>query len=240
MNPLIDLHVHTISSGHAYSTITEIVEQARRIDLPMVGISDHGPGMPAGAHPFHFYNMRILPKTIQGVRVFRGIEVNIMDEHGTLDVEERLLNMVDYAIASLHTPCIEPKTKLINTKAMVLAMKNPNINILGHPDDDRYPYDEVEVAKAAKQYQVLVEVNNSSMNGYSVRSNSFETIVKLLIECKKIQTPIIFGSDAHYHSELANFTYCWKAVEAVDFPRDLIANFNEPLLKKCFSKAFVE
>ena len=62
MKPITDLHVHTISSGHAYSTLQEIVLHAKNIGLPMVGISDHAPGMPGGAHLFHFLNMRILPK----------------------------------------------------------------------------------------------------------------------------------------------------------------------------------
>ena len=53
MKPIIDLHVHTISSGHAYSTILENVIAAKEAGLKYVGISDHTSKMPGGAHQYH-------------------------------------------------------------------------------------------------------------------------------------------------------------------------------------------
>jgi len=43
-----DLHVHTISSGHAYSTVAEIIEAAAQKGLEAVALTDHGPAMPGG------------------------------------------------------------------------------------------------------------------------------------------------------------------------------------------------
>ena len=37
-----DLHVHTVSSGHAYSTVMEIVKVAAQKGLKAVAITDHG------------------------------------------------------------------------------------------------------------------------------------------------------------------------------------------------------
>ena len=49
---------------------------------------------------------------------------------------------LDYAIASLHQPCIKSGTMIPqNTDAYLGAMKNPAIHIIGHPDDSRYPID---------------------------------------------------------------------------------------------------
>ena len=142
MKPIIDLHIHTISSGHAYSTLLEIVQYAKGIGLPTIGISDHAPGMPGGAHIFHFFNMRILPKEIDGVRVLRGVEVNIMDHKGTIDVDQRLLRKCDYAIASLHPPCIPFGDVDTNTQTLIKVMGIEGIQIIGHPDDDRYPLED--------------------------------------------------------------------------------------------------
>jgi len=74
-----DLHVHTIASGHGYSTIKEIVESAREKELKMVAITDHGLQMPGAPHWYHFTNMKSLPRIIQGVEVLRGVEANILD-----------------------------------------------------------------------------------------------------------------------------------------------------------------
>jgi putative hydrolase len=238
MKPIADLHVHTISSGHAYSTLQEIVQHAKSIGLPMVGISDHAPGMPGGAHLFHFLNMRILPKVIDGVRVLRGIEVNVMDHQGTIDVDQRTLDITEYAIASLHPPCIPFGDMEANTNALIKVMGIDGIQIIGHPDDERYPLNYDILAKAAKEHHVLLEINNSSMNGFSARSNSKAVIRQLLDACKRHQTHVIFGSDAHISFDAGNFTYCMKIVEECDFPMELVVNHQPEKLKIFLPKIF--
>lgn len=238
MKPITDLHVHTISSGHAYSTLLEIVQYAKSIGLPMVGISDHAPGMPGGAHLFHFLNMRILPKEIDGVRVVRGIEVNIMDHQGNIDVDQRTLDMTEYAIASLHPPCIPFGDIKSNTDVLIKVMGIDGIQIIGHPDDERYPLDYDALAYAAKEHKVLLEINNSSMNGFSARSNSKTVIKNLLDACKRHQTHVIFGSDAHVSFDVGNFTYCKEIVEECDFPMELVVNHQTEKLRQYLPKIF--
>ncbi len=51
-----------------------------------------------------------LPEYIEGVRVLKGIELNILDSTGKVDMSERILKNLDIAIASLHLPCIDPNT----------------------------------------------------------------------------------------------------------------------------------
>lgn len=238
MKPITDLHVHTISSGHAYSTLQEIVQHAKNIGLPMVGISDHAPGMPGGAHLFHFLNMRILPKNIDGVRVVRGIEVNIMDHQGNIDVDQRTLDLTEYAIASLHPPCIPFGDVKSNTEVLIKVMGIEGIQIIGHPDDERYPLDYDALAQAANEHHVLLEINNSSMNGFSARSNSKIVIKELLDACKRHQTHIVFGSDAHVSFDVGNFTYCKEIVEECDFPMELVVNHQLDKLQKFLPKIF--
>ncbi len=56
MKTLIDLHNHTVASGHAYSTVEELISRAKR-RLKVLGISDHTPAMPGGANLLHFANV---------------------------------------------------------------------------------------------------------------------------------------------------------------------------------------
>ena len=72
MKLIADLHVHTLSSGHAYSTLEEYVAQAKKIRLAMIAITDHGSNMPGAPHYYHFSNMRMMPREIDGIKVLRG------------------------------------------------------------------------------------------------------------------------------------------------------------------------
>ena len=54
MNFLLDLHTHTLASGHAYSTITEMVHAAAMAGLHMLGITEHAPKMPGTCQLYYF------------------------------------------------------------------------------------------------------------------------------------------------------------------------------------------
>ena len=51
-NWIVDLHTHTTASGHAYSTLKENIEEAKKRGIKILGMSDHGSKMPGGAHKF--------------------------------------------------------------------------------------------------------------------------------------------------------------------------------------------
>ena len=117
MKAILDLHTHTIVSGHAFSTVKENIEFASKRDIKYLGISDHAPNMPGGPHKFYFQNLKVIPREVEGVKVLRGIEGNIIDLDGNLDIDKDLYSGVDYVIASLHPPCVEAGTKEENTNA---------------------------------------------------------------------------------------------------------------------------
>ncbi len=78
----LDMHIHSVSSGHAYSTITENARYAAQIGMEAIGITDHAPMMPGSCGHIHFLNLKVLPEYIEGVRVYKGIELNITDSAG--------------------------------------------------------------------------------------------------------------------------------------------------------------
>ena len=197
MRDVLDMHTHTLVSGHAYNTMMEMVQSAKDKNLELLGITDHAPKMPGGPHLFHFMNMKIIPREINGMKVMFGTELNIMDYKGTVDLPEKILQQMDVTIASLHLPCFKPGTKEENTEAILNAIKNPYVNIIGHPDDGRYPVDYLAIVQAAKEYHTLLEVNNQSLDNSGSRENAEENDIKMLELCKEYQVPVIMGSDAH-------------------------------------------
>lgn len=225
-NYKIDMHTHTVASGHAYSTITENAAYASSMGIEYLGITDHGPAMPGSCGYLHFLNLKVVPEYIEGVRIFRGIELNIMDYEGRIDkaIYKGILKRLDIVIASLHLPCINPGTEEENTYALINAIKNPFINIIGHPGDPRYPINVKKVVSAARDNNTLLEINNSSFAPGGSRGGGEEIVIGLLRECKRQSLPVILGSDSHYHTYIGNFERCRPLLEASEMPEELVIN----------------
>jgi putative hydrolase len=231
MKFVLDTHCHTVSSGHAYSTIEELAKQASERGLELIAMTDHTEAMPGGAHVFHFNNLRIIPDEIYGVEVLKGAETNIIDYDGNVDLNEDSLAQLDVVIASFHPPCIKPGTKEQNTQALLGVIKNPHIDIIGHPGDARYPLDFKKIVKAAKEYHTLLEINNSSLRPQSFRPGGKENIYRLLEECMKQQVPVIIGSDAHISFDVGNFDAAKEMLEQIGMPEELVVNTSVQRLK---------
>lgn len=234
MNAIIDLHCHTIASGHAYSTLKENIDEAKSKGLKYVGVSDHAPNMPGSTHPFYFGNLGVIKEEINGVKVLKGIEANIMDFDGNIDIPKDVVGKLDYVIASFHPPCINPGNIHENTKAILNVMENEEVKIIGHLDDSRYPVDYDKVVVKAKETKTLLEINNSSLRPNSFRVGAIDNAKVLLNLCKKHGVKVILGSDAHIYYQVGSFENCTKILEEVNFPGNLVVNFNEEYIKEYF------
>ncbi|SCJ50680.1 Probable phosphatase YcdX [uncultured Clostridium sp.] len=234
MKPIIDLHCHTIASGHAYSTLKENIDEAKEKGLKYLGVSDHAPEMPGSTHPFYFGNLGVIKEEINGIKMLKGIEANVMDFDGKLDIPEDVVGKLDYVIASLHPPCISPGSKEENTKAVLCAMENEEVKIIGHLDDSRYPVDYETVVKKAKETNTLLEINNSSLRPNSFRVGATKNAQELLNLCKKYNVKVILGSDAHIYYQVGAFENCERILKEVDFPGNLVVNYSEDCIKEIF------
>jgi len=207
----MDLHTHTLASGHAYSTILEMAQAARDKGLQLLAMTEHGPAMRGSCQHTYFENIKVIPRERFGVRTLFGVELNILDPEGHVDIEERLLPAMDICVASLHIPCYAPRSMEENTNAYIRAMENPYVNIIGHPDDPRYPIDLKAVVEAAKENHVILEMNNSSLAPTSFRKATKDQ-------------PIIMDSDAHVDIDVGNHCYVSEILEEAQFPEHLIMN----------------
>ncbi len=224
MKIVLDTHTHTIASGHAYNTINEMAAAAKDKGLELLAITEHAMSMPGTCHQFYFDNLKVVPREMNGLRLMMGTEANIVTMDGGLDMPDYLLAKMDLVIASMHLPCITPGNEEENTNAMIGAMKHPSVSIIGHPDDARIPLNYEKLVKAAKEHNVLLELNNSSLNPDGFRQNARENDIKMLRLCKEYGVSISLGSDAHYCADIANYCYAFDVLKEVDFPEELIAN----------------
>ncbi|HPL52824.1 MAG TPA: phosphatase [Bacillota bacterium] len=222
MNLLVDPHCHTISSGHAYSTIKEIAEAAAEKGLKLIAMTDHGPAMPGGPHIFHLGNQRVIPDYINGVRVLKGVEADIIDFNGGLDVPEKYLKMLDIVIASLHEPCIPPGSVEDNTKALIAAMNNPLIDVIAHPGNPVYPIDIDRFVQCACETGTLIEINNSSFT--VSRKGSHENCIKIAAKAKEMGAMLIVSSDCHICYDVGGFDKVKEIFEELEIPEELVIN----------------
>lgn len=224
MIDILDAHMHTIASGHAYSTLSEMIAAGKNKHLQLIGITEHTNKMPGTCHEIYFHNFKVIPRRQGDIEVRMGAEINIMDYYGNMDLSEKGFSKIDYGIASLHDICIDPGSQEENINAIIGAMKHPKVKIIGHPDNGYYPVNYEKIVLAAKEYHVLLELNNSSLNPLGERLNSRDNMKTMLKLCQKHQTELIIDSDAHIADDVGNHNYVHEILDELHFPENLIIN----------------
>ena len=174
---VMDLHTHTVASGHAYCTLREMAKAASDKGLELLGITEHAPKMPGTCHKE-------------------------------------------------------------NTEAYLNVMKNPYVNIIGHPDDGRYDIDYEALVQGAKEYGKVLELNNHSMDPDCTRENAVENDTIMLNYCKKYQVPVVMDSDAHFDLLIGEFDLARALLTKLDFPEDLVLNRSVDAVKKYVNRTF--
>lgn len=224
MNIELDVHTHTVASGHAFSTIQEMAHAAAEKGLKVLGITEHTAGIPGTCDPIYFRNLYVVPRKMYGIELLLGAEINILDGEGNMDMDEYYFKMLDIRIAGIHAQCYTKGTKEQNTYGMLKVMANPYINIISHPGDGTAELDFEQLVKASKEYHTLLEINNSSMKPCRNKPIARVNNKEILLLCKKYNVPVILGSDAHISFDIADYTYALQLIEETGFPEELIMN----------------
>ena len=229
---LSDIHTHSIASGHGTDcTISDMAKTASKKGLKLLGISDHGPGTFASGTSSYFRSLPFCPKKRFGIDILYGVELNILDVEGHIDLSEELLDKLDYAIISMHRQNYRSGSVSQNTQAYINAMKHPAVKILGHCDDTHFPVDYEALAKTALQENVIFEINEASLAPYGYRGDTRLNTARILYYCRKYNIPIILSSDSHGKEHIGDFTYSAGFVHQAMFPEALILNNQIPKLK---------
>ena len=234
MQILADYHTHTIYS-HGKGSIEENVVEAISKGIKTIGISDHGyKHLAYGIKLNDIYKMREeidkLNNKYSDINILLGMECNILDSYGNIDVNDKIIESCDYVMAGYHfasTPTSfksmlnhynnymikNEKAKDYNTNAIINAMKNNNIFIITHPGDKGDVHIE-EIAKVAKDTDTRLEINSS--HGF-LNTNQ-------LAKIKNIGNKFIVGSDAHIPQNVGNFDLAMKIIKESNLDLSLVEN----------------
>lgn len=218
----VDLHMHTVASTHAYSTLHDYIAEAKRKGIRLFAITDHGPDMADAPHYWHFVNMRIWPRLVDGVGILRGIEANIKNREGEIDCTGPMLGSLDLIIAGFHEPVFAPSDKATHTQAMIATMASGHVHIISHPGNPKFEVDIPAIAQAAAKYNVALEINNSSF--IHSRKGSEANCRAIAAAVRDAGGWVALGSDSHTAFTLGDFGECRKVLDDVGFPEDRILN----------------
>ena len=90
-----------------------MIQAAKTKGLEALALTEHAPKMPGTCHEFYFQNYPVVPRTVDGLHIFMGAELNILDELGTVDLPDFVLQSLDLAIGSIHGPCYSTNSEII-------------------------------------------------------------------------------------------------------------------------------
>ena len=242
-----DLHTHTTFS-HGKGSIEDNVRAGILKGLKMIGISDHGPGhITYGVKRSNLAVMRSeierLKPLYPEIEILLGVEANIINPSGRLDVTEEELKQFDYLLAGYHYGVFgeapfqamgthaknfvlsklnrsTKKQKKYNTELTIKAIYENEIKILTHPGD-KGAFDIGEIAVACADRGTLMEI--STWHDWLT--------VEGIRQAAKTDARFVISSDAHSPGRIGD---CQGAVERIraaglDFERveNLIAERDE-------------
>jgi len=231
MKPFVaDVHMHSVMSGHAFGTIRELAAQAAERGLKLIGVTEHGPGIPGTCQPIYFRNLVDAPRNLYGVEMLYGSEVNVLND-GTLDLDRRHLDCLDYAVAGIHGLCYENAGIVRNTDNTVSCMADPKVRFISHPDTNAYPVDYRALVEGAKAHHVALELNNSSVRKPWSRPGCLENYAVMLPLCMEYGVPIVVNTDSHDPSAVGEFSASVNLLEGIGFDENLILNNDLDKLK---------
>ena len=219
----LDAHTHTLVSGHAYGTIREMAAAAGERGLDLLGISEHGPGIPGTCDPIYFCNLTAVPRRLSGVEIVHGCEVNVLDG-GSLSLPQRYLERLDYAIVGIHLLCYKDAGAEKNTDNLISCMRHEKVCFVSHPDSDQTPLEYERLVRAAKEHHVALEVNNSSLRHPESRPGCVKNYKEMLSLCRRYEVPILVSSDAHDPSAVGRFDEACALLSQAGFEEKLILN----------------
>jgi len=220
-----DVHMHTIETD-GRNTIEEMAEAARGHGYKYMAITDHSKNL-AFANGLddkraleHIARIRAADQKIDGIKIFAGIEVDILAD-GTLDLSDDVLAQMDLVIASVHSH-MNNQTSEQMTDRLLKAVGNPNTSIIGHPTGrqllrrDAYPFDMDAILKAAAKLKVAME-----LNAYPDRLDLCDRHLRM---AKQHGVKIVINTDSHHTSHLDKIHYGVLQARRAWLTRDDVLN----------------
>jgi DNA polymerase (family X) len=202
-----DVHMHTVETD-GRNTIEEMAEAARERGYQYMAITDHSKnlafanGLDDERAVEHIKRIRAANNAIGGIKIFAGIEVDILPD-GDLDLNHSVLQEMDIVIASVHSQFNQDASKM--TDRLMKAIENPNTSLIGHPTGrmllrrDPYEFDMDAILKAAAKHKVAMELNS-----YPDRLDLNDRHLRM---AKERGVKIVINTDSHHTSHMGKIHY---------------------------------
>jgi DNA polymerase (family 10) len=223
-----DVHMHTVETD-GRNTIEEMAEAARDRGYQYMAITDHSKnlafanGLTDERALAHIERIRAVEKKMKGIRIFAGIEVDILGD-GSLDLSDSVLAQMDIVIASVHSQFNQDRDTM--TARLLKAIENPNTSVIGHPTGrlllrrDAYPFDLDNVLKAAAKHKVAME-----LNAYPDRLDLCDVHLRT---AKRHGVKIVINTDSHHTSHMEKLHYGVTQARRAWLTKDDVLNTLSP------------
>jgi DNA polymerase (family X) len=223
-----DVHMHTIETD-GRCTIEEMAEAAKARGYKYMAITDHtknlafANGLDDKRAAEHTKRIREADKQIDGIRIFAGIEVDILAD-GSLDLSDSVLEQMDLVIASVHSHFNQEPAEM--TERLLRVIENNNVSVIGHPTGrillrrDGYGYDMEVVLKAAAAARCAME-----LNAYPDRLDLCDRHLRM---AKERGVRIVINTDSHHTSHMEKIKYGILQARRAWFTKDDVLNTRAP------------
>ena len=202
-----DVHMHTVETD-GRNTIEEMAEAARERGHKYMAITDHSKNL-AFANGLddkraieHIARIRAANENMGGIRIFAGIEVDILAD-GSLDLSDSVLEQMDVVIASVHSHFDQSPEEM--TERLLKAISNPNVSLIGHPTGrlllrrDSYAFDMETILEAAARNKVAME-----LNAYPDRLDLCDRHLRM---AKQRGVRIVINTDSHHTTHMEKIRF---------------------------------
>lgn len=162
-------HNHTTWSD-GLESVEAMARAAMELGLEYLGIADHSKSE-RQANGLDEKRVRQQAKEIEtlnekfakeGFRIFHGTECDVLPD-GSLDFDEKTLEIFDYVVASVHQGFNQPAEKM--TQRICRALAHPRVTMLGHPtgrlllEREAYAVNLLDVVECAARHGKIIEIN---------------------------------------------------------------------------------
>jgi len=231
-----DLQMHTTWSD-GEGTIAEMADAAIERGYEYIAITDHSKGLAiAGgineeqlrqqAEEIAIVNDRCRNGCAEGVRgpgraltVLRSIELNL-NPRGEGDMQEESLRDLDLVLGCFHSSL---RRKEDQTERYLAALRNPTINILGHPRGRIYNFRLGLAADWSRVFALAAELDKAvEIDAYPDRQDLNLDLVRL---AKREGCRISFGTDSHGPSQLRFIVLAAASALKAGISADRVLNF---------------
>ncbi|MBK7318606.1 DNA polymerase/3'-5' exonuclease PolX [Candidatus Villigracilis affinis] len=193
-----DLQMHSNWSDGKL-TMLEMAQAAIKHGLKVIAFTDHSAslgvtgGLKMEDHKKQAAEIKKIQKQLgDSILILHASEVEIKAD-GTLDYPDEFLASLDLVLASMHTSLRQPRDKV--TQRMINAIRNPHVDIIGHPtgrlipDREGADLDMEAVLNAAAETGVALEIN-----AHPSRLDLDDMYAR---RAKELGIPISINTDSH-------------------------------------------